>query len=114
MTALARLRVRREFLTVAKGSKQVSRGLVLQARKRDPDHPDQNAIRFGLTVTRKVGSAVMRNRAKRRLRALAREVLPVLGKPGFDYVLIGRFTTLQRDFETLRADLRSALRRQHK
>ena len=120
--ALHTLRVRREFLAVAKGDKQVRRGLVLQARQRDlnaktylDDASDvDTAIRFGLTATKKIGNAVIRNRIRRRLRVLAQEILSAHGQPGYDYVLIGRAATKHRTWDGLRMDLRSALKKLHK
>ena len=112
--ALHTLRGRREFLAVAKGDKQVRRGLVLQARSRQPDNQiDAAAIRFGLTATKKIGNAVTRNRTRRRLRVLAHEILSVQGQPGYDYVLIGRAATRHRTWDGLRTDLRSALKKFH-
>tara|TARA_B100000900_G_C20454882_1_gene664740 strand:- start:189 stop:596 length:408 start_codon:yes stop_codon:yes gene_type:complete len=113
--ALHTLRVRRDFLAVAKGDKQVRRGLVLQARSRRPDtRINAAAIRFGLTATKKIGNAVIRNRTRRRLRVLAHEILSAHGQPGYDYVLIGRAATKHRTWEGLRTDLRSALKKVHK
>lgn len=68
-------------------------------------------MRVGFTVTKKIGNAVVRNRCKRRLRALAREVLPTAGVVGADHVLIGRDETPTRDFGAMRADLAAALAR---
>ena len=68
-------------------------------------------MRVGFTVTKKIGNAVVRNRCKRRLRALAREVLPQGGIAGADHVLIGRDDTAARDFAAMRADLIAALAR---
>ena len=116
--ALHTLRVRREFLAVAKGDKQVRRGLVLQARQRDVDAQTDTAadtvIRFGLTATKKIGNAVIRNRTRRRLRALAHEILSAHGQAGYDYVLIGRAATKHQTWDGLRTDLRSALKKLHK
>ncbi len=113
--ALHTLRNRREFLAVAKGNKQVRQGLVLQAISRKPDtRINATAIRFGLTATKKIGNAVIRNRTRRRLRALAHEILSAHGQPGYDYVLIGRAATKHRTWEGLRTDLRSALKKVHK
>jgi ribonuclease P protein component len=77
--------------------------------------PDSNdgAIRLGLTASRKIGGAVERNRAKRRLRAAAEAVLPLYGLPGNDYVLVARRETLTRPFEGLIGDLKSALAAAH-
>lgn len=106
---LDRLRKRREFLAAAGGRKWAATGLVLQALKREDEAPP----RIGFTVTRKVGSAVIRNRARRRLRAAAREILPLLAKQGYDYVLVGRAGTLNRAWPDLLDDLRAALARVH-
>ena len=81
-------------------------GFVLLARARDDGDP---AIRLGLTVSKKVGGAVVRNRMKRRLRALARELLPECGLGGTDLVLIGRPSGIERDFALLREELVKAL-----
>lgn len=83
-------------------------GFVLLVRPRDDGDP---AMRVGFTVTKKIGGAVVRNRMKRRLRALARELLPVHGLPGADHVLIGRMGGIERDFSLLRAELQKALGR---
>lgn len=68
-------------------------------------------LQVGFTCSRKVGNSVERNRAKRRLRAAAAEILPVFAKPGFDYVLIGRRETLHRPYAQLLEDLQTALKR---
>jgi ribonuclease P protein component len=73
--------------------------------------PLPSSIRVGFTTSRKVGNAVARNRARRRLREAARLLLAEAAAPGRDYVLIGRRATLQRPFPLLLADLESALRR---
>ncbi len=99
---IGRLRKRREFLAAARGRKRAEAGLVLQARPRSDDAPP----RIGFTVTRKVGSSVIRNR---RLRAAAAEILPLAAKAGYDYVLIGRQATLTRRWPDLLNDLHSAL-----
>ncbi len=75
---------------------------------------DLGIIRVGFTCSKKVGNAVVRNRAKRRLRAIAREALPNLGRAGFDYVLIGRYgSTVSSEFKTLKNDFISALEALH-
>lgn len=81
-------------------------GFVLQVRDRSDQDP---ALRIGFTVTKKIGNAVVRNRMKRRFRSLARELLPTLGIAGSDHVLIGRAGGVERDFATLRDELRAAL-----
>ena len=84
---------------------------MLQARARDDG---SDAVRVGFTASKKIGNAVLRNRAKRRLRALVREVLPPLANPGWDYVLVARpEATVTRDFAALRDDLRAALASVH-
>jgi ribonuclease P protein component len=81
-------------------------GFVLLVRDRGDGDP---AIRLGITVTKKIGGAVVRNRMKRRFRALARELLPERGAPGADHVLIGRSGGIERDFGQLRDELARAL-----
>ncbi|TNF19187.1 MAG: ribonuclease P protein component [Rhodobacteraceae bacterium] len=102
---------RRQFLAAARARRQGTAGFLLQARDRRDDDP---AIGVGFTCSKKVGNAVARNRAKRRLREIARLELPDLGRPGWDYVLIGKAgETAARDFADLRGDLRHALRKVH-
>ncbi len=126
MPSIGRLKKRPDFLKVAAArTKWVTPGLILQARRRPaPGGPDEGreadegheagkdrAVRVGFTVSRKVGNAVQRNRARRRLRAVARAVLPDRGRAGTDYVLIGRRATLERPYGALSEDLREALER---
>lgn len=109
-TPLGRLKKRSEFLAAARrGRKAVTPGLVLQALRRKAEAGAPEAARLGLTASRKVGNAVTRNRARRRLRAAAGEVLPALGRPGTDYVLIARGATPTRPYRELLEDLREAL-----
>ena len=68
-------------------------------------------LRYGITVTKKIGNAVVRNRMKRRFRALVRELLPEQGLPDHDHVLIGRETGIERNFAALREELAAALSR---
>ncbi len=81
---------------------------MLLVRNRGDNDPQ---MRAGFTVTKKIGNAVVRNRMKRRFRALAREVLPVRGHAGSDHVMIGRAGGIERDFSALRDDLARALQR---
>jgi ribonuclease P protein component len=83
-------------------------GFVLLVRNRQDG---DEAKRVGFTVSKKVGKAVVRNRMKRRFRALAREVLPSQGHAGSDHVMIGRSSGIEREFELLRQDLTKALDR---
>jgi ribonuclease P protein component len=71
-------------------------------------------MRVGFTVTKKIGGAVVRNRMKRRFRALAREVVAARGIPGADHVMIGRSKGIERDFAQLRSELAGALDRLRK
>ena len=81
-------------------------GFVLLVRDRKDSNP---AMRVGFTVTKKIGGAVVRNRMKRRFRALVRELVPEQGFAGADHVLIGRAKGVERDFGLLRAELSGAL-----
>lgn len=106
--ALGRLKTRSEFLRVAGARrKRVSRGFVLQAFERKDDN---DTVRVGFTVSRAVGNAVVRNRAKRRLRAAAADVIADTGRSGMDYVLIGRRDTPTVPYDELTGDLRAALK----
>jgi ribonuclease P protein component len=105
------LKRRADFLRVAATRRRfVTPGFILQAAAR-PEPTDDAPPRIGFTASRKVGGAVQRNRAKRRLREIARALMPDLAKNGVDYVLIARQETGQRDFALLQEDLRRALTR---
>lgn len=71
----------------------------------------ENILRYGLTATTKIGNAVVRNRARRRLRALAFAVLPLHAAPNHDYVLVARATTTTRDYADLQKDMATALKK---
>ena len=81
-------------------------GFVLLVRPRDDG---DDTMRLGITVTRKIGNAVVRNRMKRRFRALAAELLPDVGHAGADHILIGRAGGVERDYDALRRELGGAL-----
>jgi len=109
MAALERLKRRADFLRVADGRRKwVTPGLILQTLARAPA---SDAIRVGFTATRKIGNAVARNRARRRLRAAAASVIARHAVAGFDYVLIARAETPKRPYAALIDDLETALRR---
>ncbi|MEM6973819.1 MAG: ribonuclease P protein component [Pseudomonadota bacterium] len=108
------IRNRRDFVACARARRHTAAGLLLQARLRCEVESACRAARVGYTCSRKIGNAVTRNRAKRRLRAAAAQVLPEAGRPGYDYVLIGRpGATVERPFDALLADLRLALEKVH-
>jgi ribonuclease P protein component len=121
---IGRLKRRAEFLQVAAANRKwVAPGLILQVRRQpSTESPSDDApraarpervrepVRVGFTASRKVGNAVARNRARRRLRAVAAEVLP-RAEPGTDFVLIARPATIDRDYQALVGDLVAGLKR---
>ena len=109
MAELPRLKRRREFLAVAgSGERAVAPGLILQAGRPVEGVAD---LRVGFTASRKVGNAVARNRARRRLRAASEAVLKPHAMAGRDYVLVARQATVERPFPALLDDLAGALKR---
>lgn len=107
---LAVLKKRADFLAAARAKRYATKGFVLQARARG----DEGPARVGFTCSKKVGNAVARNRAKRRLREIARMSLSPLARPGWDYVLIGRAEhTAALPFSQLQTDLAQAVARVH-
>jgi ribonuclease P protein component len=121
---IGRLKRRAEFLQVAAANRKwVAPGLILQVRRQPstesasddapraaPAKVVREAVRVGFTASRKVGNAVARNRARRRLRSVAREVLSH-AEPGNDFVLIARPATVERDYQALVGDLVAGLKR---
>lgn len=107
---MERLRQRADFLAAATGIKAPATAFVLQARKR----ADKGPVRFGFTVSKKVGNAVERNRVRRRLREIVRLAEPARLQTGHDYVLIGRRAALTVPFARIAQDFEGALRRVHK
>ena len=105
---LVTIRKRSDFLAANRGKRAPMPGFVLLVRPRGDDDP---IMRIGITVTKKIGNAVVRNRMKRRFRALARETLPELGIAGADHVLIGRAGGIERDYASLAAELKRALKK---
>src|SRR5579864_6764647 len=114
MAGIARLKRRAEFLRVADSRrKSVTPGLILQALPHAPTKPTapgSEGLRIGFTASRKVGNAVARNRARRRLRAAVDRLMPLHAAPAHDYVLVARNTTIGRPFAALLGDLETALR----
>ena len=105
--AIKTLRKRPEFLAVRDGGLTYGRPTVVVQAVRCPKGGE--VVRMGVTATKKLGGAVVRNRVKRRLRAIARELLPEHGRLGCDYVFIGRMPTATCPFDQLRADVKQAL-----
>ena len=108
-----RLKKRADFLRAARGVRKTANGVTLEACPTPKDAAIAGRLRIGFTASRKVGDAVQRNRAKRRLRAAAAAVLPLLGRERTDYVLVARPTTLKRPFDGLLEDLATALLEAH-
>ena len=106
------LKNRPDFLRTAQARRQGTAGFLLQGRARDDGAA---LVRVGFTASKKIGNAVARNRAKRRLRAVVRDVLASSARPGWDYVLVAKpQATVARAFTDLLADLHTALRSVHK
>ncbi|MBL8536218.1 MAG: ribonuclease P protein component [Hyphomonadaceae bacterium] len=99
------MRKRAQFVFVRHGVKATRPNVMIEARRR----ADAGAVGVGFTASRKVGGAVTRNRARRRLREAARQLLPDLGLPGVDYVLVARAATADAAWEALLDDVRNAL-----
>ncbi len=110
---MARLKTRSDFLRVARGVRRVAPSVTLEVCPAPEAVGKPLEVRVGFTASRKIGGAVARNRAKRRLRAAAAAVLPLYGRGGNDYVLVARQDTLTRPFAALLDDLTTALRAAH-
>lgn len=107
------LKRRAEFLKAAKGRRFNTRHFLLQVRKRGIQEYPERAPRFGYTVTKKVGGAVIRNRIRRRLKEAVRLHAARFAQPGYDYVLIGRRSAEHIPFRALTAELEKAINRTH-
>ncbi|MGH6830924.1 MAG: ribonuclease P protein component [Methylocella sp.] len=118
---IGRLKRRAEFLQVAAANRKwVAPGLILQVRRQSSSESSSDSaalaagpepVRVGFTASRKVGNAVKRNRARRRLRSVAEAVLARHAEPGMDFVLIARPATVDRDYHALVGDLVAGLKR---
>jgi ribonuclease P protein component len=100
------IKKRSDFLAANRGKRYATPGFVLLVKDRQDESTE---IRLGITITKKVGNAVVRNRMRRRFRALAQEMLGPNGQPGADHLLIGRDSGIERDFGALRSDMIKAL-----
>jgi ribonuclease P protein component len=109
-----RLKDRGDFLRAARGVRRVAPGVTLEVCTTPSKWVKPGRLRVGFTATKRLGIAVVRNRARRRLRAAAAEVLPLYGLAGNDYVLVARAETLSRPYESLLSDLASALQAAHR
>ena len=108
---MERLTKRADFLRAARGIRRVEGAVTLETC---PSPEAGQAIRIGFTASKKIGNAVTRNRAKRRLRAAASQLLPLLGRERHDYVLVARGTTVARPFPALLSDITTALKAAHR
>lgn len=105
-STLETLKKRSEFLACAQAPFFAKGAVVVQALHRDDSDPK---IRVGFTATKRIGGAVERNKAKRRMREAARAIVPLHGQPGFDYVIIARGGTIRRPWDRLLDDVKTAL-----
>jgi ribonuclease P protein component len=106
VAVIYKLQKRWQFLACAKGRSLARGGVAIQVLRRSDDSP---RIGVGFTATRKIGGAVQRNRAKRRMREAARQLLPLHSTPGHDYVFVARGGAIDREWRRLLDDVRSAL-----
>lgn len=113
-TAIRKLRKRREFVAAARGRKYGRPAFLMQAIARDAARHGELGAGIGITVTRKIGNAVLRNRVRRRLRAALRAVAPAAAAAGFDYVVVARPAAHVLPFDELLGDLRHAFAAIHR
>ena len=111
---ITRLRKRADFLAAARYLRRVSGVVTLELAPTPDLTREPETLRLGFTASKKIGNAVARNRAKRRLRAAAYALLPLSGRPGHDYVLVARAGILTRDFMALKGDIAEAARAAHR
>ncbi|HXS07191.1 MAG TPA: ribonuclease P protein component [Rhizomicrobium sp.] len=110
---IERLRKRADFLAAARHLRRVAGAITLEMAPTPDKARSPESLRLGFTASKKIGNAVARNRAKRRLRAAAYALLPLSGREGHDYVLIARQGILVRDFAALKDDIAEAARAAH-
>jgi ribonuclease P protein component len=110
---LATLKKRSEFLRLRGGARFATPSFVMETRPRTAAAPSSETARFGFTVTKKLGGAVVRNRIRRRLKAAVAQVASTLAHPHHDYVIVARLQALDRPFDDLKKDLERALQRVH-
>ena len=108
------LKKRADFLRAARGIRRVEGAVTLETCATPPNDAVAGRLRIGFTASKKIGNAVARNRAKRRLRAAAKQVLPLLGRGGHDYVLVARGSAVARPFPALLSDITTALKTAHR
>ena len=113
LVRLETLKSRRDFLRVRGGARWVSDSFVLEAKRRPDDETEPRGPRFGFTVTKKLGNAVVRNRIRRRLREAVRDIATAKALPTFDYIIVARGPALVAVFRTLVNDLSYALDKVH-
>jgi ribonuclease P protein component len=109
-----RLKTRADFLRAARGIRRVEGAVTLETCATPAAVATPGIVRVGFTASKKIGNAVTRNRAKRRLRAAASQLLPLLGRAGHDYVLVARGTAVARPFPALLSDIATALKAAHR
>ena len=111
---MKRLQKRADFLRAARGIRRVEGAVTLETCPTPEAEAAPATLRIGFTASKKIGNAVVRNRAKRRLRAAASQLLPLLGRAGHDYVLVARGTAVARPFPALLSDITTALKTAHR
>lgn len=110
---LTTLKQRSEFLRIRGGARCPLPPFVLETKPRAETDAATSGPRFGFTVTKAIGNAVIRNRVRRRLKAAVTAIAATVARPGFDYVLIARSAAIERDFSQLKKDLERAFHRVH-